>query len=153
MKFCSGNEISAMTEKLISEKHQAHKYSVDLTVSKVLAVNKGGDLDFGGSEEKKALTEELKPEKRTPEDKYGWWTLTAGEYIVRFNEKIKIPENRLCILQPLPRTMKAGAIHSVQVFLSGENIEEVVLLVGKSGLNIKENARISSLMCMEAISG
>ncbi len=153
MRFCLGKDIAAMAEKLISEKHQVHRYNIDLTVSKILTVKKEGDLDFGGNEEKEALTEELKPEKRNPEDKYGWWALTAGEYIVKFNEKTTIPENCLGILQPLPRTMKAGVIHPVLVLPAGEGAREVVLLVGKSGLNIKENARISSLMCIEAVSG
>lgn len=150
MKFCLGEDIASLVKGLISEKHQVRPYGVDLTVGKISAVKKEGDLDFGGSEEKEALTEELKPAKRTPDDKYGWWNLTAGEYIVKFNERVEVPENSLCILQPLLRTMKAGVMHPTLLLMSGEKIDEVVLLVGKSGLNIKENARISSLMRIEA---
>jgi deoxycytidine triphosphate deaminase len=152
MKFCSGEEIAKVADKLISEKHQVHRGSMDLTVGKVSAVKKEGDLDFGGSEEKAALTEELKPSKRSPEDEYGWWALTAGEYIIKFNEKIVIPEDCLAILQPLLRTMKAGVIHPVLVFMGGETVEEVILFVGKSGLNIKENARISALIGIKGLS-
>jgi hypothetical protein len=42
--------------------------------------------------------------------------------------------------------MKAGVIHPVLVFMGGESVEEVILFVGKSGLNIKENARVSALI-------
>ena len=146
MRFCTGVEIAKLTEGLISEKHQVHTSGIDLTVNKVSVVKKEGDLDFGGSEEKEALTEEVKAKKRSPEDKYGWWALDAGEYIVRFNEKIKIPEGCIGILQPLLRTMKAGVIHPVLVYVGGDIAEEVILFVGKSGLNIKENAKISSLL-------
>ncbi|MFQ5952236.1 MAG: dCTP deaminase [Candidatus Omnitrophota bacterium] len=152
MRFCSGEEISSLVKGLISEKHQVGQYSVDLTVAKVSAVKKEGDIDFGGSEEKEALVEELKPAKRTPEDKYGWWELTAGEYIVEFNEKVTIPENCLGIFQPLVRTIGAGVIHPTSVLHFGEKVEKTVLIVGKSGFNIKENARISSLMMVKAVS-
>jgi deoxycytidine triphosphate deaminase len=151
MKFCSGEEVASLAKGLISEKHQVHSYGLDLTVGRISAVKKEGDLDFGGSEEKEPLTEELKPVKRNPDDEYGWWNLTAGEYIVKFNETVEVPENSLCVLQPLLRTMKAGVMHPTLLLMSGEKIDEVVLLVGKSGLNIKENARISSLMRIEAL--
>jgi deoxycytidine triphosphate deaminase len=146
MRFCTGSEIAKLTKGLISEKHQVHSGSIDLTVNKVSVVKKEGDLDFGGSEEKRALTEEMKPEKRSPEDEYGWWALEAGEYLIEFNEKIKIPDGCIGILQPLHRTMKAGVIHPVLVYVGGDVVEEIILFVGKSGLNIKENARISSLL-------
>ncbi|MGB2630733.1 MAG: dCTP deaminase [Candidatus Omnitrophota bacterium] len=151
MKFCSGQEIAVVLTGLISEKHQIHKYSVDLTVGKVYSMKKEGDLDFGGSEEKEALIEQIKPVKRTPGDKYGWWNLTAGQYMVEYNEKAVVPEKCLCILQPLLRTLGAGAMHPTLVFCSGEMVERIVVIVGKSGLNIKENARISSIMGIEAV--
>jgi deoxycytidine triphosphate deaminase len=151
MKFCSGEKIAAAIGKLISEKHQVHTHSIDLTVAKIFAVKKEGDLDFGGSEEKEALVEELEPEKRSPEDTYGWWTLEAGEYIVEYNEKIKIPKTCLGILQPLLRTLEVGVIHPTQMLLPGEEARKTVLMVGKSGFNVKENARISMLMGIEDI--
>ena len=151
MKFCSGEKIAAAIGKLISEKHQVHTYSIDLTVAKIFAVKKEGDLDFGGSEEKEALIEKLEPEKRSPEDTYGWWTLEAGEYIVEYNEKIKIPKTCLGILQPLLRTLEVGVIHPTQMLLPDEEAKKTVLMVGKSGFNVKENARISMLMGIEDI--
>ena len=146
MKICTGQEIAALVEKMISEKRQVRPYGFDLTVAKVYVVRKEGDIDFSGSERKDALVEELEPEKRDPGDKYGWWNLTSGEYIVEFNEKLKIPERYLGIMQPLSRTMKAGVIHPTLIFFGGEKVENTILMVGKSGFNVKENARISSFM-------
>ncbi|MFH1552525.1 MAG: dCTP deaminase [Candidatus Omnitrophota bacterium] len=145
MNFCTGKEILGFAGKLISEKHQAKLYSLDLTVAKVFALAKGGDIDFGGSEEKEALTEEVKPVKKDAEDKYGWWHLTEGEYLVEFNEKPEIPENHIGILQPLERTLKAGGVHPTLLLSPGQRASSALLVVGKSGFNVKENARISSL--------
>jgi len=146
MKFWTGKEISVLAEKMISQERQIRPYGFDLTVAKIFVVRKEGDIDFGGSEQKDALVEELKPVKRAPDDKYGWWNLTAGEYIVEFNEKVKIPDKGLGVMQPLSRALKAGVLHPTLIFFGGEKVENTILMVGKSGFNVKENARISSLM-------
>ena len=151
MKACTGTEIAALASGIISEKHQVGPYSLDLTVASISMVKKEGDIDFGGSEEKEALTEKLEPYKRNEEEEYGWWELTAGEYLVEFNEKIEIPENHFAIIRPLPRALSAGVMHPEMTRLEGEMVDTTLMLVGKSGLNIKENARISSLLLLKAI--
>ncbi len=148
MKFCRGEEIAAFTEKVISRKHQIKPHGFDLTVGKLFAVKKEGAIDLGGSEVKDAMVEELVPQKIREEDKYGWWLLTAGEYMVKFNESIVIPEGHTGIIQALSRTLKAGVIHPTLFFSAGEKVEMTVLSVGKSGFNVKENARISTLRVM-----
>jgi len=59
MKFCTGKDIACCAGKLISEKHQVKPYALELTVAKVWMVKKEGDVDFGGKEEKEALTEQI----------------------------------------------------------------------------------------------
>jgi deoxycytidine triphosphate deaminase len=145
MRTCKGDYIARYAENILSEKHQVHEFSLDLTVSSVYAVKKAGDLDFGGSELKAANMEQVLPEKRSRDDKYGWWSLTSGEYIVEFNEKVVVPDNCVVSIQPLSETLKAGVTHPSLTFSSGEQVEMTLLLVGKSGLNVKQNARISSL--------
>jgi deoxycytidine triphosphate deaminase len=151
MKACTGQEIAGLVSNIISEKHQVGPYSLDLTVAGISVVEKEGDIDFGGSEEKAALTEKLEPEKRGGEDKFGWWTLTAGEYLVEFNEKVKVPKDHFAIVRTLPRALKAGVMHPEMTRLEGEVVDSTLLMVGKSGLNIKENARVSSLLMLKGI--
>ncbi|MEA3488970.1 MAG: hypothetical protein U9R44_01325 [Candidatus Omnitrophota bacterium] len=148
MSFVTGEGIAAFTENFISKKHQVKPYSLELTVAKVFLVRKGGDIDFGGSEQKEAILHELAPVRRSSEAKYGWWNMAAGEYVVKFNEKARIPDNCIGIVQPLLRTLKAGVIHPTLFLTGGEETDMTVLSVGRGGFNIKENARISSLMGM-----
>ncbi|MBD3296321.1 MAG: dCTP deaminase [Candidatus Omnitrophica bacterium] len=148
MRTCTGEYIAKYAEHILSEKHQVHEYSLDLSVNSVYAVKKAGDLDFGGSELKSANMEQVLPQKRSEEDKYGWWNLTSGEYIVEFNEKVVVPDNCIASIQPLSETLRAGVTHPSLTYSSGEQVEMTLLLVGKSGLHIKQNARISSLRAM-----
>ncbi|MGB2600917.1 MAG: hypothetical protein WBD00_07150 [Candidatus Omnitrophota bacterium] len=153
MRLCSGEEASAFIKKLTSEKHQVKPQTLDLTVANVFILKEAGYIDFGGSEEKEAIVEPLEPLKRSDEDKYGWWSLTEGEYFVEFNEKGMIPENHIGFIRPLSRTLRAGGFHPALVCLSGEKIDRALFSVGKIGFNVKENARISSFMLIELGSG
>lgn len=153
MRICSGKEAASLIEGLISEKHQVKCRNLDLTVAGVSVLRQAGDIDFGGSEEKEALAEQIEPVKRSNEDKYGWWSLTEGEYFVEFNEKGIIPGGNIGFISPLSRTLSAGASHSVLMCQEGEKVGPVLLYVGKAGFNIKENARISALLLMNTGSG
>ena len=86
-----GEEIVSSAEGLISAKKQQGEFSLDLTVNTISLINLGGALDFGGSEYQEASVSLLEPEKKTPDEPYGWWNLDTGDYLIRFNEKIKIP--------------------------------------------------------------
>ena len=145
MGLCSGEYLAKFAEKLISAKHQVHEYGLDLTVANIYAVKKAGDIDFGGSELKEAMVEEVPSVKRSVEDSHGWWTLAAGQYIVEFNEKVIIPDGCSATIQPRYDTLSAGVFHPTITYVSGEKVAKTVLVVGKSGFNIKENARISVL--------
>ena len=151
MNICTGKDLSSFIKGLISEKHQVSPSSVDLTVSSIFRINKGGSLDFGGSEEEGSLVEEIKPVKRKEEDKYGWWLLPEGEYMIEFNEEVSTPKGLIFLLKPHQRTLNAGGFHPTMIYAGGERIEKVPLAVGKGGINIKENARISSLIGAKAV--
>jgi deoxycytidine triphosphate deaminase len=151
MKFCAGRDIACGASKIISEEHQVKPYALELTVSRVYSVKKEGDIDFSGKEEKEALKELVEPVKRSPSDDYGWWTLVAGEYIAEFNEKITVQKDCLAVLQPLPRTLRAGVTHPTLFFAEGDVIERTLLIVGKSGFNMKQNARISAVIEIKSL--
>ncbi|MBD3427266.1 MAG: dCTP deaminase [Candidatus Omnitrophica bacterium] len=149
MRIYSGEESAKLVGDLVSEKHQVKPRSIELTVAAVYQPEKAGEIDFGGSEQKKADSKPLEPEKRSEDDKYGWWNLTEGEYFVEFNETVKVPEGSISFLRPLPRTLEGGGIQPSLIYMEGEEITRVPLSVGKTGFNIKENARISSATFLE----
>ncbi len=131
---------------IISEKHQLSTYHVELTVQKIFAVTSPGALDFGGSEYLSANLSELQPRKREGE-KYGWWQLPAGIYLLEMNESIDTDEDVIGIISTLPRLIEAGG-YVQNITLSAEELKRIkVLLVSPlSGLKIKENARLLKLI-------
>ncbi len=113
-------------------------------------INLGGALDFGGSEYQEASVSLLDPEKKTPEEPYGWWNLDTGDYLIRFNETIKIPAKGLIMIFPHERLLAAGASHAP---LAVENLDQkisVPIHVGPAGLKIKQNARVSRLIVVSS---
>ncbi|MEF8880118.1 MAG: dCTP deaminase [Candidatus Thermoplasmatota archaeon] len=130
---------------IVHEDTQRHEKTVDLTLNKVMKIKNRGSLDFGGSEYQPSDTEEIPPKKKTEDDKYGWWRLDEGIYLVEYNEKI----NRGNVwIQPHSRLIKTGA------YTPGRIIEEEgkitgLLIVGDNGVDIKENARIATAYSFE----
>jgi hypothetical protein len=146
--FLRGEEIVSSAEGLISAKKQQGEFSLDLTVKTISHINIGGALDFGGSEYQEASVSLLDPEKKTPDEPYGWWNLDTGDYLIRFNERIKIPTNGLIMIFPHERLLAAGASHAP---LAIENLNpnvDVPVHVGPTGLKIKQNARVSKALVL-----
>jgi hypothetical protein len=143
-----GEEIVSSTEGLISAKKQQGEFSLDLTVNAISRINTGGALDFGGSEYLEASVSLLEPEKKTPDEPYGWWNLDAGDYMIRFNETINIPPRGLIMILPHERLLAAGASHAP---IAIEDLDQNVCVpihVGPSGLKIKQNARVSKAIVL-----
>jgi deoxycytidine triphosphate deaminase len=143
-----GEEIVSSAEGLISAKKQQSEFSLDLTVNTISLINQGGALDFGGSEYQEASVSLLEPEKKTPDEPYGWWNLDAGDYLIRFNERIKIPANGLIIILPHERLLSAGASHAP---IATENLDQnicVPIHIGPAGFKIKQNARVSKAIVL-----
>jgi hypothetical protein len=141
--FMTGADLISMAEGLISAKKQQGAFSLDLTVSSVSQVKSGGSLDFGGSEFHKADLEPITPEKKSPDEPYGWWKLVSGRYLLKFNERLKPSKETVIMILPHERLVAAGGVHPP---LLVEELDEnlcVLLLVGPEGLSIKENARVS----------
>lgn len=128
-------------ENIIHEKTQVHKQRIDLTINKVYALKNRGSLDFGGSEFKKSELKEINSEKKDEDEKYGWWNLSQGNYIVQFNETLI---KNYGIVQSIPRLLKTGCFIPMQIIEENDKIQSV-LIVGPEGVNIKENARIAGL--------
>jgi hypothetical protein len=150
MKNKKSGDILSFIGNIIQEKTQVEGDSIYLTVSKIFKLTTKGEIDFAGSEYKESEREIIEPVKRSSEDKYGWWELNLGEYFIEFNEKLQdiIPKDKTVVLQPSERLIGNGAFHPTRVLNKRGKIS-TILCVGKNGLKIKENARVSRLFVLD----
>jgi len=147
-QFMTGEEIIALTSKLISAKKQQGPISLDLTVNEIRKIDQGGALDFGGSEFQEASTTLLKPEKKSAEEPYGWWKLGEGHYLIKFNEKIDLKNQGLILIFPHKRLLAAGGSHPSVIIEDPHEDIRTLLIVGVHGLAIKENARVAKALVL-----
>ncbi len=143
-----GSELASLMHGIISAKKQQGALSIDLTVRGISRVKSGGSLDFGGSEYNEAWVDTLEPVKKTLDEPYGWWNLSPGRYLIRYNETLVPREKALIMVLPHERLLAAGGSHPPLVI---ENLDESVrvpLEVGREGLAIKENARVSKALAI-----
>jgi len=146
MRLLSGVEIQRLLSGIVYAEKQRHEFSFDLTVQAVHRFTGPGSLDFGGSEFTAASHVPIPPEKKVSDDKYGWWDLAAGIYLVRFNEIPVLSTETQALVVPHQRLLSAGATHPVVHRTGEQGSVEVPLNVGSMGLRIKENARVSTLL-------
>ena len=139
----TGEDLVALAKGLISAKKQQAACSIDLTVSSISRISTGGSLDFGGSEFQEAAATILVPKKKADDEPYGWWNLTQGNYLIRFNERIDPPQGTAVMIVPHERLIAAGGSHPAIVVDRISEDVSVLLQVGVEGLSIKENARVS----------
>jgi hypothetical protein len=124
---------------------------LDLTVAAVYELTDSGAIDFGGSEAEAAARREVEPHLAHPDDDYAWWTLSAGTYVVRFNETLALGhDGAVARLYPLPRLMQAGAHHPCCLVDADQDPLEVLMEVSDAGCRIKENSRLSRLVVQTA---
>jgi hypothetical protein len=121
---------------------QVDAHGVHITVGSILKTHSRGLMDFGGREYKEAPTHPLALDERKPNDKYGWWRLDEGTYVVRFNETIRDGAPPL-LLTSNDRLLKCGAC--IAAAICGPGPVQSVLTVPAAGLNVKENGRIALL--------
>lgn len=141
----SGKEAAKRVSGFVSRRYQVHAYNVELTIREVYGLQPNGQVDFGGSEYQPAELQRIRDFKRHSQDRYTWWGLPHGAYLVVFNESVALNTDEIAVLEPLERLVRSGATHATR-FVRGVMEPVVALLdvpVGK--VEIKQNARISSL--------
>jgi len=155
MFLLNTDQILKRTKNIIHKDTQTQKHCLDLTAGKIFQFIHKGSLDFGGSEFKSAGQDIIHPVKRSAEDDYGWWNLKEGTYRVLFNEHLHIPEDNLVTLAAVslhPHAQKAGLISTTKLVTSESKKEpdqlSLVFRVPETGCNIKENARIGTLLLL-----
>jgi len=153
MRFLEGDQVAQVVDGIISSKKQQGRYEMDLTVARVFEVTGGGAVDFGGSEEEAAARNELQPQKESDDDKYGWWHLAEGSYVVEFNERPALLDTQIAFLQPHERLVRAGAAHAGFFLREAPDRLETLITVGTGGIRIKQNARITRCLVLQLDSG
>ena len=132
-----------LLEGTISREHQVDERGVHLTVAEVAPLHGRGDIDFGGSEMNPGRGNPLQTVEHKPGDRYGWWRLEAGSYLVLFNEKVKEGAPPMLLVSN-ERLLGCGC--SIAAASVGPGEVRTVLTVPQVGLRMKENARIALLL-------
>lgn len=140
------NPVSAAVENLIHEPTQVHDRGVDLTVSVVYRIAEPGALDFGGDEAIDADLEPVESVQRGSDDTYEWWELDGGQYVVQYNEFLAGEPDTPLYLQPRNELLARGASHPS--VLVDSHLPLLALSVPAGGIDLKENARISTLVAV-----
>ncbi|SIR87430.1 dCTP deaminase/dUTPase family protein [Natronorubrum thiooxidans] len=136
------NPLADAVDNLVYEPTQIHDHGIDLTVSAVYEVAAPGRLDFGGDELEDADLEPVATDLHNPDDEFGWWHLEGGQYVIQHNEFLTGLDEPLQ-LQPRNELLARGGSHpSMQV---RDHLPLLPLSVADGGLEIKENARVSTL--------
>ncbi|MEE8168124.1 MAG: hypothetical protein V3T58_04560 [Candidatus Hydrothermarchaeales archaeon] len=148
-KILPGKKVAEFLEGIIHSGTQIHDRCVDLTAKQVYILEGPGSLDFGGSELEIGKRRKYPKVKRSREDKYGWWNLGGGQYVVEYNEKLKLPEDKAAILYPRAELLGNEVIHPTIMIEGEEELPAMCLSVGAPGIHIKENARISRLVVLD----
>ncbi len=145
VSFISGSESIHRIKNLVHNDTQTGEDKVYLTVKQIYSLDKKGSLDFGGSELNLAKRKPLLPKKKLTEDKYGWWNLNQGTYLVEFNEQIELRDKEIAILESREELLQNGCFHPLRIITPEEKLSFFPLNVGYQGIDIKQNARISML--------
>ncbi len=153
MKLLPGREAAASLNRLIHERTQVHDYSIDLTVKAIFEITECGSVDFGNSEYTLGRRDEIETYKRNPDDKYGWWDLARGCYLMHLNESVALHDDEIALVQSDERLLLCGAYVPSFFFRGPRQLLEALLVVGDQGIEIKENARVASLIIIKVGTG
>lgn len=145
MQLLPGKQALERVKNLLSTKHQVHAYHVDLTAREIFALNPTGEVDFGGSEYIPAERQPLRTHQKHSQDRYQWWELPHGAYLVEFNESVELADNEIALLEPHERLLRAGAAHPANFLRGHIRPVHTLLSVTSVRLQIKQNARIATL--------
>jgi len=148
MELMAGNEIIGLIGNTIHKETQQNDHYLDLTVKHIFLLSGKGAVDFGGSDHIIRPRKEIPAQKKESEDEYGWWHLTGGTYLIQFNESMELGE-LAGIITPHTRLLNSGAFHAPRIVTGNMSVVEIHLMVGTQGIDIKENARVSSLYILK----
>ncbi len=149
MLLINNEEIEQVWQNLVYPSKQVKNNNLELTLKSIHTFEGRGRIDFGGGEYQESIQQEIVP-KLEDDPKYGWWNLKKGNYLITYNEIIEKPKI-MALISPHARILRTGAFHPTFIWLSEEKRQSIVtiLQVGKNGLRVKENARISTAIAFK----
>ncbi|WP_433629785.1 dCTP deaminase [Halomicrococcus sp. NG-SE-24] len=135
------SDLTTLVDGLLHDETQVTERGLDLTVNEVYVVDDAGRVDFGGGELEDATLSPHEKQWRNEDDDYQWWRLDGGQYLVEYNESLRV--DRPLQVQTRDELLARGAFHpSLRV----TSLDRVPLAVPPGGLRLKENARVSTLL-------
>lgn len=120
----------------------------DLTVAKVFEFNASGAVDFSNNERMIPAGKEVSPKKKSPQDKFGWWSLKKGTYKIKTNETVNLTNDLIALAFSRTSLLRMGCFTQHGVWDAGfKGKGEFVLIVDNpKGIELKQNARIAQLV-------
>jgi dUTP pyrophosphatase len=115
---------------------------VELTLQKIERFLTAGAVAFDNKERKLPETELVNF------DEMGWIELTAGSYLVTFNEIVNIPKDVAAMARARSTLLRCGATLETALWDPGYRGRSQSLLVvyNLQGLKLKKNARLMQLV-------
>jgi dUTP pyrophosphatase len=141
-------EEEGLIQNYVNLETQLTPQGFDLTVDEIHEYQGSGKLDFSNDEREIPDSKPIEPEKKNPEDDYGWWNLEKGTYKVVMNEKVDIPNNLAGFAFPRSSLLRMGVTIENAVWDSGftGTGSFKISVDNPEGVEIKENARVNQLV-------
>ena len=142
MTILTGSEAQGLVESMIDPETQTQMCGVELTLQKIERFNSAGAVAFDNKERKLPETEPLNF------DEMGWIELTAGSYLVTFNEIVNIPKDVAAMARARSTLLRCGATLETALWDPGYRGRSQSLLVvyNPQGLKLKKDARLMQLV-------
>ena len=142
MTILTGGEARGLVESMIDPETQTQMCGVELTLQKIERFLTAGAVAFDNKERKLPETEPLNF------DEMGWIELTAGAYLVTFNEIVNIPKDVTAMARARSTLLRCGATLETALWDPGYRGRSQSLLVvyNLQGLKLKKNARLMQLV-------
>jgi len=142
MTILTGSEARGLVESMIDPETQTQMCGMELTLQKIERFTSAGEVAFDNKERKLPETETLSF------DEMGWINLTAGAYLVTFNEVVSIPGDVAAIARARSSLLRCGATLETALWDPGYRGRSQSLLVvyNPLGLRLKKNARLMQLV-------
>jgi dUTP pyrophosphatase len=142
MTILTGSEARGLVESMIDPETQTQMCGVELTLQKIERFNSAGAVAFDNKERKLPETELVNF------DEMGWIELTAGSYLVTFNEIVNIPKDVAAMARARSTLLRCGATLETALWDPGYRGRSQSLLVvyNPQGLKLKKDARLMQLV-------
>ena len=142
MTILTGSEARGLVESMVDPETQTQMCGMELTLQKIERFITAGAVAFDNKER------ELPETVIMNFDESSWIQLSAGAYLVTFNEVVNIPGHVAAIARPRSTLLRCGATLETALWDPGYRGRSQSLLVvyNPLGLRLKKNARLMQLV-------